>query len=145
MMAALDVVTPVGIIFGADVSWRWVCSGGNPRSGSPGSDDGDARRRSPCWGHHFWSKPWLEVALRWSGVSLSVSTTLHLGGLVPRSLDGGHGLRCARRVVGLFGAMAASMAGTTEFMQILILKIARRFVGDDGFCSVCMRHSLGVY
>jgi hypothetical protein len=85
------------------------------------------------------------VALRWSGVSLSMSTMLHLGSLVPRSLDGGHGLRCARRVVGLFGAMAASMAGTTEFMRILILKIARRFVGDDGFCSVCMRHSLGVY
>jgi hypothetical protein len=62
------------------------------------------------------------------------------GGLVPRSLDGGHGLRCARRVVGMFGAMVASMAGTTEFMRILILKIVRRFVGNNGFCSVCMRH-----
>jgi hypothetical protein len=60
-------------------------------------------------------------------------------------VDRGHGLRCAHRVVGLFGAMAASMAGTTEFMQILILKIARRFVGDGGFCSLCMRHSLRVY
>jgi hypothetical protein len=77
-------------------------------------------------------------------VSLFVST-MHLGGLVPRSLDGGHGLRCARRVVGLFGAMATSMIETTEFMRILIPKIARRFVGDDSFCSVCMRHSLRVY
>jgi ABC-type Fe3+-siderophore transport system permease subunit len=50
-----------------------------------------------------------------------------------------------RRVVGLFGAMAASMAGTIEFMRILIPKIARWFVGDDDFCSVCMRHSLKVY
>jgi hypothetical protein len=143
-MAALGVVTHVGIIFGADVGWSWCSSGGNPRSGSPGSDDGDARRRSPCWGHRFWSRPWLEVALKWSGVLLSVST-LHLGGLVLRSLDGGHGLICAQRVVGLFGAMETSMAGTIVFMRILILKIARRFVGDDDFCSVCMRHSLRVY
>jgi hypothetical protein len=144
MMAVPGVVTHVGIIFGADVGWSWCCSGGNPRSGPLGSDDGDARRRSPCLGHHFLSRPWLKVALRWSGVSLSVST-MHLGGLVPQSLGRGHRLRCARRVVGLFGAMAASMAGTTEFMQILIPKIARRFVGDDGFSSVCMRHSLRVY
>jgi hypothetical protein len=41
--------------------------------------------------------------------------------------------------------MAASMTGTTEFMRILIPKIARRFVGDDGFYSVCMSHSLIVY
>jgi hypothetical protein len=79
-MAALDVITPVGIIFGADVGWRRCCSGVNPRSGSPGSNDGDARHRSPCWGHHFWSRPWLEVALRWSGMSLSVSAVRHLRG-----------------------------------------------------------------
>jgi hypothetical protein len=48
-------------------------------------------------------------------------------------------------VVALFGAMAASMAGTIEFMQIFIPKIARRFDGGDGFYSVCMRHSLRVY
>jgi hypothetical protein len=53
--------------------------------------------------------------------------------------------QCACRVVGLFGAMAASMVGNMEFMWILILKIAWRFVGDDGFYSVCMRHLLGVY
>jgi hypothetical protein len=37
-----------------------------------------------------------------------------------------------RGVVALFGAMVASMAGTTEFMRIFILKIARRFNGGDG-------------
>ena len=28
-------------------------SRGNPRPGSPGSDNGGAQRRSPCWGHRF--------------------------------------------------------------------------------------------
>jgi hypothetical protein len=50
-----------------------------------------------------------------------------------------------RRVVALFGAMVAPMAGTTRFMRILTLKIARRFDGGDGFYSVCMRYSLRVY
>jgi hypothetical protein len=48
-------------------------------------------------------------------------------------------------VVALFGAMVAPMAGMTRFMQILTLKIARRFDGGDGFCSVCTRNSLRVY
>jgi hypothetical protein len=73
------------------------CSGGNPRSGSPGSNDSDVQRRSPRWGHHFWSRRWLEVSLRWSGVPLPASTMVGLGGMVPQCLDGGHGLRCARR------------------------------------------------
>jgi hypothetical protein len=34
--------------------------GGNPRFGSPGSDDGNMCRRSPPWGHRFWSWCWLE-------------------------------------------------------------------------------------
>jgi hypothetical protein len=50
-----------------------------------------------------------------------------------------------RRVVALFGAMVALMEGMIKFMRILTLKIARRFDGGDGFCSVCMRHSLSVY
>jgi hypothetical protein len=33
---------------------------------------------------------------------------------------------------------------TTRFMQIFIVKIARRFDGGDGFYSVCMRYSLSV-
>jgi hypothetical protein len=44
--------------------------GGNSRPGSPGSNNGDTRRRSPLWGHHFWSRRWIEVALRWSSVAL---------------------------------------------------------------------------
>jgi hypothetical protein len=35
--------------------------------------------------------------LRWCGVSLSVSKTVGLNGVVPWSLDGGHVLRCPRR------------------------------------------------
>jgi hypothetical protein len=50
-----------------------------------------------------------------------------------------------RGVVVLFGAMVAPMAGMIKFMQILTLKIAQRFDGGDGFCSVCMRHLLSVY
>jgi hypothetical protein len=50
-----------------------------------------------------------------------------------------------RMVVLLFGAMVALMAGTRRFIQILTLKIARRFDRGDGFCSVCMRYSLRVY
>jgi hypothetical protein len=50
-----------------------------------------------------------------------------------------------RRVVALFGAMVAPLAGMAEFMQIFTLKIAQRFDGGDGFCSVCMRCSPKVY
>jgi hypothetical protein len=84
------------------------------------------------------------VALRWSGVSLSVSTTVRLGGLVPRSLDGGYGLRCERREEALFGAMVTSSPGSAKFMKILTLKIAWRFDGGDDFCRVYMRYSLSV-
>jgi hypothetical protein len=33
---------------------------GNPRSGSPRSDDGNMCHRSTPWGHRFWSWCWLE-------------------------------------------------------------------------------------
>jgi hypothetical protein len=62
--------------------------------------------------------------------------------LVPRSLDGGHGLRCVRREEPLSGAMVASSAGLSKFMRILTLKIAWRFDRGDDFCSVYMRYSL---
>lgn len=32
-----------------------LCSGGNPRFGCLGSDDGDVPMLFPPWGHHFWS------------------------------------------------------------------------------------------
>jgi hypothetical protein len=35
MMAAPGVVTPVDIFFGAEVGWRWCCSGGNRDLGLP--------------------------------------------------------------------------------------------------------------
>jgi hypothetical protein len=135
---------PCGHHFWSRCRLEMVLLWGNPRYGSPGSDDGDTRRRSSCWGHRFWSRPWLEVALRWSGVSLSVSTTVCLGSLVPRSLDGGYGLRCEHREEALFGAMVASLAGSAKFMWILTLKIAWRFDGGDNFRSVYMRYSLSV-
>jgi hypothetical protein len=64
-------------------------------------------------------------------VLLSVSTTVRLGGLVTRSLDGGHGMRCVHREEALSGAMVASSAGLAKFMRILTLKIAWRFDGGD--------------
>jgi hypothetical protein len=92
------------------LSPRPGCTGGNPRSGSPGSDNSDAQCPSPCWGHLFWSRCWLEVALRWIGVHLFASITVSLGSVASQSLDGGHGLRCARREEASSGAMVASSA-----------------------------------
>jgi hypothetical protein len=139
MMVALNVITPLeGIIFGADVGWRWCCSGGNPRSGSP-------------WrcvmllflpGHCFSSGRWLEVALRWRGVPLPMSTTVGLGGMVPRSLDGGHGMRCVHRKEAPSGTMVVPSAESRIFMRILTIKIAQRFDGGDDTSSVYMRCSL---
>jgi hypothetical protein len=77
-------------------------------------------------------------------VSLFVLATMRLGGLVPRSLDEGHGLRCVRSEEALSGAMVASSAGWTKFMWILTMKISWRFDGGDDFCSVYMRYSLSV-
>jgi hypothetical protein len=120
-MAAPGVVTPCGHHF-----WSRRSAGDGVALG--GTQD---LGHSPYWGHRFWSRPWLEVALRWSGVSLSMSTMVHLGGLVPRSLDRGHGLRCVHREEVLSGTMVASSAGLAKFMRILTLKIAWRFDGGD--------------
>jgi hypothetical protein len=96
------------------LSSRLGYSGGNPRSGSPRSDDGDARCRFPPSGHRFRSIQWLEVALRWSGVSLPASTAVVLGGVVPWSLDGGCVLRCAHRVGAPSSAMVTLMVGSVR-------------------------------
>jgi hypothetical protein len=85
-------------------------SGENPRSGFPRLDDGDVQRRSPSWGHHFWSS-WLEVALWWSGLSLPASTTVGLGGVALWSLNGGRMLRCARRAGAPPSVMVVLMVG----------------------------------
>jgi hypothetical protein len=66
---------------------------GNPRSKSLRSNNDDACRHSPHWGHHFfWSTHLLEVALRWSIMSLP-SSTMGLDDVDPWSLNGGPGLR----------------------------------------------------
>jgi hypothetical protein len=53
-------------------------------------------------------------------------------------------MRCAHREEASPGAMVASLAGHTEFIRILILKMARRFDGSDHCCSVYTRCSLNV-
>jgi hypothetical protein len=77
-------------------------------------------------------------------VPIPALTTLGLGGMAPRCLDGGHGLRYARREEAPSGAMVASSVGSTKFMQILTMKIDRRFDGSDDICSVYIRYSLSV-
>jgi hypothetical protein len=47
--------------------------------------------------------------------------------------------------VALSGVMVSSTAGTTKFMRIFTLKIARWVDGADDFYSICMRSSLRVY
>jgi hypothetical protein len=77
-------------------------------------------------------------------VPLPVSTAVGLGGVALRSNDEGHMLRCARREEATSGAMVVSSAGSTKFMRILTLKIARRFDDGDDICSVYMRYYLSV-
>ena len=64
--------------------------------------------------------------------------------MVPRCLNGHRVTMDAHREV-MSGVVVASLARTTKFMRIFTLKIARRFDGGDGFCSVYMRCSLKVY
>jgi hypothetical protein len=68
-----------------------------------------------------------------------------LGGMASRSLNGGYGPRCVHREEAPSGAMVASSAGLTKFMQILTMKIAQRFDGGDDICSMYMRCSLLEY
>jgi hypothetical protein len=68
-----------------------------------------------------------------------------LGGVAQQGLGDGRGLMDSRRVAALSGIIVTSTAGTTKIMLIFILRIARRFDGGDGFCSVCMRCSLRTY
>jgi hypothetical protein len=104
-------------------------SGGNPRSGSPRSDDSNSQCCSPPWGHHFWSRQWLELVLRWSGVSLSMSTTVGLGGMVPWSLDGGRVLRCARRAEAPSSPVVALMVGSVRSsLRSITLEMGQRKV-----------------
>jgi hypothetical protein len=69
---------------------------------------------------------------------------MRLSGMVQRSLGGQHVTMDVHREVALSVVVVTSMAGTMKFMRIFTLKIAWRFDGGDGFCSVCMRYSLRV-
>ena len=88
------------------------CSGGNPRSGSPGSDDdGPFRVVLPPGGIV------LEQLLdgtgkeRWRVEASNTSSTASLGGAAQRSLGAGRVMMMTRRSDMLFGVMATSPAG----------------------------------
>jgi hypothetical protein len=69
-----------------------------------------------------------------------------LGGVVQRpGLGDSHGLMDSRRVEALSGVMVTSTASKTKIMLFFILRIARRFEGGDGFCSMRMKCSLRTY
>jgi hypothetical protein len=70
-----------------------------------------AMRNAALLAGGIWSRGWLEVALRWSGVPLPVLTTVGLGGMASHRLGGGHGLRCVCREEVPSGAMVVSSAG----------------------------------
>jgi hypothetical protein len=65
--------------------------------------------------------------------------------MVQRSLEGRHVMMDACNEVAPSGVVVTSIAGTTKFMRISTLKIARRFNKGNDFCCVCMRYSLRVY
>jgi hypothetical protein len=63
------------------------CSGGNPRSGASGSNDGGARHRYPC-GHQFWSRRRLEMVLLLGKPQIWVSRIRRWRRMTPLSLLG---------------------------------------------------------
>jgi hypothetical protein len=58
-MATLRVVTFLKASPSQPASTNSCCSGGNPRSGFPGSDDGGATSSFYLLGHRFWSSCWM--------------------------------------------------------------------------------------
>jgi hypothetical protein len=96
---------------------------GNPRSGSPGSDDGNMCRRSPPWGHRFWSWCWLEGLC-------GGATCIYLvddGETRPRGgLGDGHGLMDLRRTVALFDVMVALTTSLARSIPWSFLKMGSR-------------------
>jgi hypothetical protein len=89
MVVSLDAVTFVKASSMVLSSVYSDCSGGNPRSGAPGSDDGGARRRYPC-GHHFWSRCRLDMVLLWGNPQIWVSRVGRWRRVTPLSLVGHH-------------------------------------------------------
>ena len=103
------------------------CSGGNPRSGSHGSDDGDDVSFS-LLGASFSEQMMPGGILRWSGVVSSAPKTMGLGGMVQR-FDGRCVLMDARRAV-VHGGVDNR---TGKIMLIFALKMKRWFDGGGGF------------
>jgi hypothetical protein len=88
---------------------------GKPPIWFPGSDDGDAWHCSP-FRASFWSRRCVEVVLRWSGVSLSGSTSASLCGMEQRGLDAGRVIyRCSAKE--LSGVLVALIVGWTRLVR----------------------------
>jgi hypothetical protein len=75
-----------------------------------GSDDGDALAPFSLRAS-FWSRHCVEVVLRWSGVTLSASTTMSLSGVEQRGLDDGRVMIYRCRAEELSGVMVALIVG----------------------------------
>ena len=86
----------------------------------------------------------MEGVCWWSGVSCTTSTATGLNGVAQQVLGDRHLFMGSCRAGALSGIVVASSAGSTKFMRISTLKIARRFEGGGGFCSVYVRCSLRV-
>jgi hypothetical protein len=105
-----------------------------PLSRSPYGDiifGGVLYSRGTC-GYLFWR----------SGVDPSASTMMSFGCVVQRGLDSGRMMVDTCREEASSGAMVASSAGSTKFIQILFLETTQWFDGGDDFCSVYTRCSL---
>ena len=103
------------------------CFGGNPRSRSPGLDDGGTTNVvHPLGGivleHILAGEIWW-----WSGVTSSVLATTILGGVASWILDDERVLVDVRRAVAPFHVVVASMAGMARvFTSFFILEIGWR-------------------
>jgi hypothetical protein len=86
----------------------------------------------------------LEVALRWSGVSLPEWMMVGLGGMALWSFDGRRVLKCMLGMEVPFGTMVMSSAGSAKFMQVLTIKITSWFDGGDDKYRRYMRCSLSI-
>jgi hypothetical protein len=83
---------------------------GKPQIWFSGSDDGDAL--APFFPRaSFWSRHCLEVVLRWSGVTLSASTTTSLSDVERRGLDDGRVMIYRCRAEELSGVAVALIVG----------------------------------
>ena len=96
---------------------RRQCSGGNPRSGYPGSDDdGSFRVVRPPGGIVLEQLLMGTGWRRWRVMASNTSTTASLGGAVQRSLGDGGVLMVARRLDMLSVVVVASTTCLARFI-----------------------------